>query len=499
MTNKATMNGLGSHFVLVPLTAQGHMIPMVDLARLLAERGARVSLITSPVNAARIKAIINQVKESGLPIHFAELKFPCAEAGLPDGCENVDLLPSPDYYKTFFEATHHLREPLTRYLRAQRPRPTCMIADMCNPWTADVARELRMPRLIFHGPSCFFLLCIHLMEQHGIYDRITDDFEPVLVPELPQPVEVNKAQAPGFFTPSGWEKLRSQALEAESTADGVVMNTFDDLEHSYIELYRKVIGKEVWTIGPLCLYNKDPNDKAARGNKPAIDHHRLLSWLDSRKPKSVLYVSFGSLVRTRPLQLTEIGRGLEASNQPFIWVIKDVERTSEVDKWLSEGFEERVSTRGLVIKGWAPQVVILSHPAIGGFMTHCGWNSVLEALSAGVPMITWPCFADQFLNEKLLVDELGIGVAVGVKVPYFCLTEDSPPVAKRDDIEKAVSRLMHKGKEGEKRRKRAKELAGKAVSTMERGGPSMENIARLIQYASKHGNNDSDQEEEHNM
>ncbi|XP_008792118.2 UDP-glycosyltransferase 73E1-like [Phoenix dactylifera] len=500
MTNQASTNGLSSrkpHFILVPLIAQGHMIPMVDLARLLAEQGARVSLITTPVNAARIKAIVDRVKESGLPIHFVELQFPCAEAGLPDGCENVDLLPSNDYFRTIFDAIPRLREPLARYLRAQRPRPTCMIADMCNPWTADVARELGMPRLIFHGPSCFFILGVHLMEQHGIYDRITDDFEPVLLPELPQPVEVTKAQLPGFFWSKGWEKLRSEALEAESTADGVVMNTFDDMEHSYIELYKKVAGKEVWTIGPLCLYNKDLDNKAARGNKPVIDHHRVLCWLDSRKPKSVLYASFGSLLRMRPWELIEVGYGLEASNQPFIWVIKDVERTSEVDKWLSEGFEERVSTRGLVIKGWAPQVVILSHPAIGGFMTHCGWNSVMEAVSAGVPMITWPCFSDQFVNEKLVVDVLGVGVAIGVKVPFYYINEDSPSAAKRNDIGKAVSRLMDEGEEGEERRKRARKLAEKAVSAMEGGGSSLENIACLIQYALKHGHDDSDQEEEH--
>ncbi|KAG1335545.1 UDP-glycosyltransferase 73C3 [Cocos nucifera] len=473
------------------------MIPMVDLAGLLAERGARVSFITTPVNAARIKAIINRVKESGLPIHFIELQFPCAEAGLPKGCESMDLLPSKDYDRTFFEATRLLREPLARYLQAQWPRPTCMVADLCYPWTADVARELRMPRLIFHGPSCFFILCTHLMQQHGIYDRVTNDFEPILLPGLPHPVEFTKAQAPGPFNAPGWEKLRSEVLEAESTADGVVMNTFDDLEHPYIELYRKVMGKKVWTVGPLSLNSKDLDGKAARGNKSAIDHHRVQGWLDSRKPKSVLYVSFGSLVRTRPMQLIELGCGLEASNQPFIWVIKDVERTPEVDKWLSEGFEERVSTRGLVIKGWAPQMVILSHPAIGGFMTHCGWNSTLEAMSAGVPMITWPYFGDQFVNEKLVVDVLGIGVAVGVKMPFSYLKEDSPPAAKADDIEEAISRLMDKGEEGEERRKRAEELAGKAVRAME-GGSSMENIAKLIKYASEHGNNDSD-EEEHNV
>ncbi|XP_008792147.2 UDP-glycosyltransferase 73C6-like [Phoenix dactylifera] len=495
------MNGLSSrklHFILVPLIAQGHMIPMVDLARLLAERGTRVSLITTPVNAARIKTIVNRVEESGLPIDFVELQFPCTEAGLPEGCENMDLLPSEDYLRTFFEAMHLLREPLARYLHAQRPRPTCMITDMCNPWTADLARELRMPRLIFHGPSCFSLTCFALMQQHGIYDRITDDFEPILVPEMPQPFEVTKAIAPGFFNVPGWEKIRSGIQEAESTADGVVMNTFDDLEHSYIELYKKVTGKKVWTIGPLSLYNKDLDDKAARGNNSAIDRHRVMDWLESRKPKSVLYVSFGSIAQTRPCQLIEIGCGLEASNQPFIWVIKDVERTPEVDKWLSEGFEERVSTRGLVITGWAPQVVILSHPAIGGFMTHCGWNSILEAMSAGMPMITWPFFGDQFLNEKLLVDVLGIGVAVGVKVPFHYVPKDSPPAAKRDDIQKAVSRLMDEGEEGEERRKRAKELAGKAVRAMEEGGSSFENIALMIQYALEHGNDDPE-EEEHNV
>ncbi|KAG1335546.1 UDP-glycosyltransferase 73C6-like [Cocos nucifera] len=493
------MSGLGSrkpHFILVPLAAQGHIIPMVDLARLLAERGARVSLVTTPVNAARNKAIINRVDESGLPVHFVELQFPCAEAGLPEGCENMDLLPSSDHIKTFFDALRLLREPLARYVQAQRPRPTCMITDSSCPWAADVARELGMPRFIFHGPSCFVMVSFILMQLHGIYDRITDDFEPILIPGLPQPIEVTKAQAPGFFNLPGWEKLRSEVLQAELTADGVVMNTFEDLEHSFIELYKKVTGKNVCAVGPLSLCNKDLDDRAGRGNKSSIDHHRVQSWLDSRKPKSVLYVNFGSIARLRPCQLIELGCGLEASNQPFIWVIKDVEKTPEADKWLSEGFEERVSTRGLVIKGWAPQMVILSHSAIGGFMTHCGWNSTLEAVSVGVPMVTWPYFADQFLNEKLVVDVLGIGVAIGVKLPIFYFSEDSPPAAKRDDIERAISRLMDKGEEGEEKRKRAEELAEKAVRAMEGAGSSTENIAYLIQYALEHGNNDSEEEEQ---
>ncbi|CAL9102243.1 unnamed protein product, partial [Musa textilis] len=108
---------------------------------------------------------------------------------------------------------------------------------------------------------------------------------------------------------------------------------------------------------------------------------------------------------------------LETWGSPFIWVIRPGKQAAEVERWLSEEFEERVRvrSRGLVIRGWAPQMVILSHPAVGGFVTHCGWNSILEGISAGLPMVTWPHFGDQFLNQKLVVQVLRVGVAVGAE------------------------------------------------------------------------------------
>ncbi|MED6203317.1 UDP-glycosyltransferase, partial [Stylosanthes scabra] len=109
---------------------------------------------------------------------------------------------------------------------------------------------------------------------------------------------------------------------------------------------------------------------------------------------------------------------MEATNKPFIWVIRDGKHLQELENWIKEeGFEERNKDKGLIIRGWAPQVLILSHPAIGGFVTHCGWNSTLEGITAGVPMITWPLFADQFLNEKLVTHVLKVGVSLGVEVP----------------------------------------------------------------------------------
>ncbi|KAM0933374.1 putative trans-zeatin O-beta-D-glucosyltransferase [Dioscorea sansibarensis] len=484
MTRQATIiNGSNNdntttappHVVLVPLMAQGHTIPMLDMARLLAERGVRVTFITTPVNASRIKPIIARVHESNLPINFIELPFPCAEAGLPLGCENFDLVPSKDLVVNFCEAIRLFAHPIEQCLKDLVPRPTCMINDMCNPWAANVARSLNIRRLLFHGPSCIYIYCSYVLQLHKIFEIVTDEFEEVAS------FKVCKLHAPGWLNSPGLEELRDEVLHAEGTADGVVMNTFDDVEPMFVEAYKKVVGKDVWTVGPLCLYDKnDLSARIVRGNKAAVDQEKLFAWLDPMEERSVLYVSFGSLTRMKVGQILEIGSGLEASGVPFIWVIKDVEKSPAVEEWL-EGFEKRMSFRSLVIKGWAPQAAILSHKAVGGFVSHCGWNSTLEAVSNDVPMITWPQFADQFLKERLVMDFLRIGIAIGVKKPVFYYGEDEIPV-KRDDVERAVRSLMGDGDEAEERRIRAREIKKKATEAMEEGGSSYENITRLVQY-----------------
>ncbi|XP_072999024.1 UDP-glycosyltransferase 1-like [Typha latifolia] len=469
------------HFVLVPLMAQGHMIPMIDLALLLAERGVRVTVITTPFNASRFKTTIDQANVSGLPIRFVELPFPCAEVGLPDGCENLDVVPSMDLMLNFFEATSLLQKPMEIYLRKHEPYPNCIISDLCHPWTKKVASNLNVPRLTFFSICCFSLLCNHNISHYKAYDGITDENELIVVPGLTQIIEVSKAQAPGFFSAPGWEKLDEEVRQAELVADGIVVNSFEDLEHSYIQSYQKAMNKKVWTVGPLSLYNKDVSGMAVRGNKDtSIDANRCMAWLDMMMPRSVIYVSFGSLTHVLPSQIVELGLGLEASNRPFVWVIKDRERSDAVDEWLADGFEERVGSKGCIIKGWAPQVMILSHPAIGGFVTHCGWNSTLEGVTAGVPMVTWPHFADQFLNERMVVDVLEIGVPIGVTEPTMYVNPEVLKFVGRDDVEKAVRNLMDEGKEGEERRKRAEALGEMAREAMREGGSSHVNLTHMI-------------------
>ncbi|KAK2989636.1 hypothetical protein RJ640_019355 [Escallonia rubra] len=137
-------------------------------------------------------------------------------------------------------------------------------------------------------------------------------------------------------------------------------------------------------------------------------------------------------------QLYEMAMGLEASEQQFIWVVRRGKEEEE-EKWLPGGFEERVKDRGLILRGWAPQVLILNHEAVGGFVTLCGWNSTLEGVCAGVPMVTWPVFAEQFYNEKLITYVLRTGVAVGSK-EWNRLTSDG---VKKEAIENAVKHTRH--------------------------------------------------------
>ncbi|XP_050380457.1 UDP-glycosyltransferase 73D1-like [Argentina anserina] len=473
------------HFVLVPLMAQGHMIPMIDMARLLAERGVMVSLITTAYNASRFESSISRAKyQSGLPISVVKMPFPCKEVGLPVGSESLDTLPSRTLLRKFFKALSMLQEPLEKYLEDQKIQPWCIISDKALSWTSKIAQKFNIPRIVFHGMCCFSLLSSHNIKLYNSHTSVASDFEPFAVPGLPQRIEITRAQLPGaFVTQPDLDDFRDKNQVAEAKSYGVVVNSFEALEHGCAQELEKAFDKKVWCIGPVSLCNRSNSDKFSRGNISSIDEIQCLQWLASMEPRSVIYACLGSLCRLVPSQLIEIGLGLEASGKPFIWVIKTCSKYEELEKWLvEEKFEERIKGRGLLIKGWAPQVLILSSPAIGGFLTHCGWNSSIEGACSGVPMITWPLFAEQFLNEKLIVEVLKIGVRVGVEIPVRWGDEEKIGVlVTKDGVKKAIEALMDGGEEGEKRRKRTREIKEKGGRAMEKGGSSHTNMSALIE------------------
>ncbi|KAI4987425.1 hypothetical protein ZWY2020_020225 [Hordeum vulgare] len=181
----------------------------------------------------------------------------------------------------------------------------------------------------------------------------------------------------------------------------------------------------------------------------------------------------------------EIGLGLEASGHPFIWVVSsspekaDPETDQEVDRFLEE-LEARVAGRGLLIRGWSPQLLVLSHASVGGVVTHCGWNSVMEAVAAGLPMVTWPHLAHQFLNQTLAVHSMGTGVGVGVEWSE----EEGVEVAvvERGVVEEAVRSIMGGGDEAMERRRRAATLAATAREAVREGGSVFINLRRLVKH-----------------
>ncbi|KAL2250684.1 UDP-glycosyltransferase 73C3-like [Sesamum indicum] len=483
------------HFVLFPFMAQGHMIPMVDIARLLAKRGVLITILMTPHNSNRFKSVISRAIGSGLSIHVTHLKFPCAEVGLPEGYESFDMLPNIDDALKFWKAATMLKDQVQELLQELKPPPTCLIADMCFPWTTTVALNLHIPKILFHGTSCFSLMCMHMLGVSKDFEEVTSDTEYFVVPGLPDRIEITKAQLKGTANQlsSDWIKIRDEMREAELQAFGTVANTFQELEPEYVKAYLEVKGKKLWCVGPVSLCNKDDMDKAERGNKACIDEHECLKWLDSQELSSVIYICLGSLSQLATSQLIELGLGLEASNRPFIWVIRNA--SDEFKKWLSEErFEERTKKTGLLIQGWAPQVLILSHPSVGGFLTHCGWNSTLEGITAGLPMITWPVFAEQFCNEKFIVNVIKTGIRVGVEVPVIFGEEEKVGVqVKNDDIKMAIDRLMDAGEEGEERRERAKKLGKMAKNAMDEEGSSNLNMTKLIEDVIKHQTNNVDQ------
>ncbi|PON31767.1 UDP-glucuronosyl/UDP-glucosyltransferase [Parasponia andersonii] len=473
------------HFLLFPLMAQGHMIPMVDIARMLAKRGAMVTIVTTPHNAARFERVLTRAIETGLRIQIIQLKFPSEEAGLPEGCENFDMLPSLDLASKLFAAASMLQQPAEKSFEELTPQPNCIIADMCLPWTINIARKHNIPRISFHGVCCFCLLCLHNVRSSKVLDHVDSETEYFIVPDLPDQIEVTKAQLPVLLT-SNLKEFHDQMIEAEIGSYGAIINSFEELEPAYIRDYKKVRKDKIWCIGPASLCNKDDLDKAQRGNKSSVDEYQCLKWLDSWKPSSVVYVCLGSLCNLVYSQLIELGLGLEASNRPFIWVIRGgTSMSEELVKWLKEdGFEERTKGRGMVILGWAPQVLLLSHPAVGAFLTHCGWNSTLEGVCAGVPMVTWPLFADQFLNEKLVAQILNVAISLGSEATSKWGEEEQEQVGikvKTDTIKCVLERVLDEGEESKERRERARKLGEIAKRAVEEGGSSHLNMTLFLE------------------
>jgi len=245
----------------------------------------------------------------------------------------------------------------------------------------------------------------------------------------------------------------------------IVINNSYELESDVMNTLNSIF-PSIYTIGPLASFvNQSPQNHLASLNSNLWkEDTKCLEWLESKEPGSVVYVNFGSITVMSREKLLEFAWGLANSKKPFLWIIRPdlVIGGSEV---LSSDFLKEISDRGL-ITSWCPQEKVLNHPSIGGFLTHCGWNSTTESICAGVPMLCWPFFGDQRANCRFICNEWEIGLEIDKD-------------AKRDEVEKLVNELMV-GENGKKMRQKVMELKKKVEEDTRPGGVSYKNLDKVI-------------------
>jgi len=256
-----------------------------------------------------------------------------------------------------------------------------------------------------------------------------------------------------------------EAADRFHRASAIVFNTYDELESDVMNALYSMF-PTLYTIGPLpsLLNQTQHNHLQSLGSNLWKEDSKCLEWLESKEPGSVVYVNFGSITVMTPDQLLEFAWGLANCKKPFLWIIRP-DLVIGGSFILSSEFENEISDRGL-ITSWCPQEQVLNHPSIGGFLTHCGWNSTIESICAGVPMLCWPFFADQPTNCRYISNIWEIGIEIDTNV-------------KREEVEKLINELMV-GEKGDKMRQKAMELKKKAEENTSPGGCSYKNLDKVI-------------------
>lgn len=458
----------------LPFFARGHLIPQTDLAcRLAAARPAEVeaTMVVTPANAKLIEPTVARAAAAGHAVHILHYPFP--DVGLGPGIECLGAAPARDEWRVYraVDLSQPAHEAL---LRAHHP--DAVVADVPFFWTTDIAADLGIPRLTFHPVGVFPQLAMNNLftVRADIVRRGREEAGgAVTVPGMPgkQEIAIPASELPDFLVKEDhltglWARLKA----AQLAGFGVIVNTFADLERPYCDEYTRVDARRAYFVGPISQPSLSAVHRGGDGNADCLD------WLSTKPSRSVVYVCFGSWAHFSATQMRELALGLEASNQPFLWVVPSDDANSGVP---DEAWERRVTGRGVVVRGWAPQLAVLAHPSVGAFLTHCGWNSVLEAASAGVPVLTWPLVFEQFINERLVTEVAAFGARVwdgGVR----SVREDEAETVPAEAIARAVAGFMERGGQREKMEVRARELAERARAAVGENGSSWRDTYRLI-------------------
>ncbi|KAG6400272.1 hypothetical protein SASPL_137097 [Salvia splendens] len=461
------------HAICIPFPAQGHINPMLKLAKLLHHDGFHITFVNTDYNHRRLLKARGARAMDGLP----GFRFETIPDGLPPS-ETADA--TQDIPSLCESTTTTCLEPFKRLVArlneaGDAPPVSCIVSDGVMSFTTEAAAELGIPEVLFWTTSAAGFYAYTQFEkiiQMGYAplkeaDDLTNGYLDTVVEGIPALKGIRLRDVPSFIRTMNIDEFIIGFIFSETRraqrANAIILNTFDALEQNVLYALSAFL-PPIYTVGPLHLLQAElTGSRLDRlGSNLWKEEPECLNWLDSQEPGSVVYVNFGSITVMTPGQLTEFAWGLANSDVSFLWIIRP-DLVSGDNAVLAPEFLEAVKGRGQMAR-WCPQEKVLGHQAIGGFLTHSGWNSTIESMANGVPMICWPFFSEQQTNCWYCCSRWGVGMEIDSDV-------------KRDGVEKQVRSLMV-GEEGKEMRRRAAEWKNLAEEAAK--GSSRRNLHRII-------------------
>ncbi|XP_019191013.1 PREDICTED: hydroquinone glucosyltransferase-like [Ipomoea nil] len=453
-----------THIAMLPSPGMGHLIPFAELAeRLIRRHNLAVTLI---VPTDRPLSAPQEAFLGALPAGVDYLVLP------PVNLEDLaaDTKPEIRICLTVTRCLPALRGVFEELVASEtRPPPVALVVDLFSTDAFQVADEFGVSPYIFFPASAMVLSFATILPELDL--AVSCEYR-----DMPEPVQI-----PGFSVPVHGKDFLDPVQDRQDDAyrwivyhnkriglaKGLILNSFKELEQGPIEALQRPGNPPVYPIGPLVQMDSDSSGEC-------------LKWLDAQPPGSVLFICFGSGGCLSHHQLTELALGLEMSQQRFLWVIRSPSDTAAAAffsaqnpgdplTFLPQGFLERTKNLGLVVPNWAPQSQILNHRSTAGFLTHCGWNSTLESVVRGVPLIAWPLYAEQKMNAVALTED--------IKVALRPMGGENGVVG-REEIAQVVKSLME-GEEGKTVRQRMRELMDAAATALSEDGSSTKALSEL--------------------
>ena len=474
--------------VLIPLPAMGHIVAVVEMAKLLVQRDDRLSttvFVMHPTLDPSTTKYTETLAVSTLPDRMRVINLP-----------NLESITSAtkgrhSWLTCLIEGQKsHVKEYVskirTQYeLNPDSPRLAGFIFDTFATGMKDVPNEFGVPWYVFSASSAASIgSMMHLTALHdeqGVdLTELKNSEDELEIPCLANPIPAKLVPSSVFEKDSLTIFLEHARILTE--ARGILINTFLEFESYAINSLSDGKTPPVYPVGPIVKHVGGGGDLRSDESN---NYRDIMEWLDDQPPSSVMFLCFGSWGSFKEKQVKEIAIALEHSGHRFLWSLRKPSQNgkkqspSDYEDFqgiLPEGFLDRTAMIGKVI-GWAPQVEILSHSAVGGFASHCGWNSTLESVRFGVPVATWPLYAEQQFNAFQMVIELGL--AVEIKMEYWKdFYGDTEIIVSSDDILKAIKSVMEEDSEV---RKKVKEMSRISEKTLVDGGSSFSSLGRLIE------------------